>query len=41
MGTLYSLKTKFNFNMFKNVQFVETDKNSGYENLIKLLKQQL
>jgi signal recognition particle receptor subunit beta len=38
MGTLFSMRTKFNFNMFKNIQFVETDKTNGYESLINLLK---
>lgn len=41
IGTLHSLKAKFNFTMFKNVQFVETDKTSNYEGLIKALKQSL
>jgi signal recognition particle receptor subunit beta len=38
MGALFSMRTKFNFNMFKNIQFVETDKTSGYESLINILK---
>lgn len=33
MGTLFSMRTKFNFNLFKNVHFVETDKNSKFESL--------
>jgi signal recognition particle receptor subunit beta len=37
MGALFSMRTKFNFNLFKNVQFVETDKASGYQGLINLL----
>jgi signal recognition particle receptor subunit beta len=38
IGALFSMRTKFNFSMFKNVQFVETDKKSGFESVINLLK---
>ena len=37
MGALFSMRTKFNFSMFKNVHFVETDKNSGFKSVIDLL----
>jgi signal recognition particle receptor subunit beta len=37
MGALFSMRSKFNFNMFKNVYFVETDKTTGYQSLIKLI----
>jgi len=37
MGALFSMRAKFNFNMFKNVYFVETDKTTGYQSLIKLI----
>ena len=39
MGALFSMRTKFNFTMFKNVQFVETDKPSGFESVIKMMKE--
>lgn len=37
MGSLFSMKSKFNFNMFKNVSFVETDKSSGFSALLNSL----
>jgi hypothetical protein len=35
------MKNKFNFGIFKNVQFVETSKTEKYENLMKMLKQNI
>jgi signal recognition particle receptor subunit beta len=39
LGTLFNMKTKFKFDMFKNVHFVDTDKNSKYEFLIEKMKE--
>jgi signal recognition particle receptor subunit beta len=39
LGTLFNMKTKFKFEMFKNVQFVDTDKNSKFQSLIDKIKE--
>lgn len=39
LGTLYSMKNKFSFKIFKNIHFVETDKSSSYSSLIKTIKE--
>jgi signal recognition particle receptor subunit beta len=39
LGTLFNMKVKFKFEMFKNVQFVETDKNSKFQSLIDKVKE--
>jgi signal recognition particle receptor subunit beta len=41
MGSLFSMKSKFSFSMFKNVNFVETDKSSNYASLTKLINELL
>jgi hypothetical protein len=41
MGSLYSMKAKFNFNNFKNVHFVECDKISQYNSLIEDINKHL
>ncbi len=41
LGNLSNLKTKFKFDLYKNIQFVETDKNSKFESVIKTLKDNL
>lgn len=38
IGTLFQMKGKFSFKNFNNVQFLETDQKSEYENLIKKMK---
>lgn len=39
LGTLFNMKTKFKFDMFKNVQFVDTMKNSKFQNLVEKIKE--
>jgi len=39
LGTLFNMKTKFKFDLFKNVHFVDTDKNSKYEFLIEKIRE--
>jgi signal recognition particle receptor subunit beta len=39
LGTLFNMKTKFKFDVFKNVHFVDTEKNSKYELLIEKIKE--
>jgi signal recognition particle receptor subunit beta len=41
IGTLFSMKTKFNFGMFKNVHFLESDKTSRFESLVTLINKLL
>lgn len=38
-GTLFSMKAKFSFSIFKNISFVECDRPSGYLSLITLIRQ--
>lgn len=38
IGTLFQMKGKFSFKNFTNVQFLETDQKTEYENLIKKMK---
>jgi signal recognition particle receptor subunit beta len=39
IGTLFHMKSKFNFKMFNNVEFIECDKKSEYNSLIKRMKE--
>jgi hypothetical protein len=39
MGVIFQMKKKFNFKMFENVKFVESDKKSNYLNIINKLKE--
>ena len=41
IGTLFQIKGKFSFKMFSNVTFIETDKKSEYQSLIKKIKDSL
>ena len=41
IGTLFQIKGKFSFKMFPNVAFLETDKKSEYQSLIKKIKDSL
>ena len=38
IGTLFQMKGKFSFKSFDNVSFLETDKKSEYQSLIKNIK---
>ena len=39
LGTLYNMKTRFKFDMFKNVHFVETDRISKFESLMEKMNE--
>lgn len=41
MGLLFNMKKKFSFSLFSNISFIETDKSSKYENLVKAMKNTL
>jgi hypothetical protein len=39
MGYIFQMKKKFNFKMFENVIFIESDMKSKYINVINKLKE--
>lgn len=41
IGTLFSMKTKFSFSIFKNIHFVESDKMTNYKEIINTIIKQL
>jgi signal recognition particle receptor subunit beta len=39
MGALYNMKSRFRFEMFKNIHFVETEKTNNFSSLTNIIKQ--